>query len=158
MKPSSISFFLTTTLPESISVRSGRATRETSKSSASWPMPSTTILGMGLNPCSSAPSLNRSRLIEKQAPSPAKRAPHSSVVSMVLRGAFVQIVVGLACGVPIALLAARLLDKQLYGIHPGNPLVLAAAVVILAGSAAVAGFIPARRAARIDPMVALRYE
>ncbi len=85
-------------------------------------------------------------------------ATHSSVVSMVLRGAFVQIIVGLACGVPFALLGGRLLNKQLYGIRPGNPLVLAAAVVILAGSAAVAGFIPARRAAKVDPMVALRYE
>ncbi len=85
-------------------------------------------------------------------------ATHFSVVSMVLRGAFIQIIVGLACGVPVALLGGRLLNKQLYGIHPSNPLVLAAAVVILAGSAAVAGFIPARRAARIDPMVALRYE
>jgi ABC-type antimicrobial peptide transport system permease subunit len=85
-------------------------------------------------------------------------ATRSSVVSMVLRGAFSQVILGLAIGVSVTLLSGRLLANRLYGIHPSNPFVLTAAIVILAGSAAVAGFIPAHRAASIDPMLALRSE
>ena len=83
-------------------------------------------------------------------------ATRSGVVSMVLRGAFYQVILGLALGVPVILLGGRFLESQLYRIHPGNPFVLAAAIVILAASAAVAGYIPAHRAASIDPMLALR--
>ena len=85
-------------------------------------------------------------------------ATQASVVTMVLRTAFLQIIVGLALGVPAALLGGSLLKHQLYGIHFTNLPVLSIAIVILAGSAAVAGLIPARRAARVDPMIALRYE
>ena len=82
-------------------------------------------------------------------------ATRGSVVSMVLRGALVQIVTGLAIGLPVTLLGGRLLANQLYGIKAGNPLVLAIAMLILAISAAVAAFIPAQRAASIDPYARL---
>jgi len=85
-------------------------------------------------------------------------ATRSSVVSMVLRGAFYQVILGLAIGGPVILLGGRFLASQLYGVHPDNPFVLCAAIVILAASAAVAGYIPAHRAASIDPMHALRSE
>jgi predicted permease len=85
-------------------------------------------------------------------------ASPGSVVSMVLRAAILQIMVGLAIGIPATFLIGRLLENQLYGIHSGNLPVLSVAIVILAASAALAGFIPARRASKVDPMVALRYE
>jgi predicted permease len=85
-------------------------------------------------------------------------ASRGSVISMVLRGALVQIVTGLAIGLAVTLLGGRLLANQLYGIKAGNPLVLAVAVLILAVCAMVAAFIPAQRAASIDPTRALRTE
>jgi predicted permease len=85
-------------------------------------------------------------------------ANRGDVVSLVLRGAFRQVGLGLAIGIPVALLSARLMASQLYGVNTYDPLTLAAAVVILSAFAAVAGFIPARRAASIEPMNALRTE
>jgi predicted permease len=85
-------------------------------------------------------------------------ANRGDVVSLVLRGAFWQVGLGLAIGIPVALLSARLMASQLYGVNTYDPLTLAAAVVILSAFAAVAGFIPARRAASIEPMNALRTE
>jgi ABC-type lipoprotein release transport system permease subunit len=64
----------------------------------------------------------------------------------------------LVIGIPIALIGGRLMRNQLYGVSTYDPLTLAAAVVVLAGSATLAGFIPARRAASIEPMSALRIE
>jgi hypothetical protein len=85
-------------------------------------------------------------------------ANRGDVVSLVLRGAFWQVGLGLAIGIPVALLSARLMASQLYGVNTYDPLTLSAAVVILSAFAAVAGFIPARRAASIEPMNALRTE
>jgi ABC-type antimicrobial peptide transport system permease subunit len=78
-------------------------------------------------------------------------ATRQSVVSMVLRGALWQILIGLALGIPSAL-------SQLYDVGSYDPLSLAGATIILALCAAAAGFIPARRAASIEPMQALRTE
>ena len=66
--------------------------------------------------------------------------------------------IGIAIGVPVALAAARLIASQLYGIKPSDPSTIAVAVLMLAGVGLIAGYVPARRATRVDPMVALRYE
>ncbi len=85
-------------------------------------------------------------------------ADRRNVVRMVMRGAFFQAGLGLAIGVPVAILGARYMADQLYGVRTYDPLSLLIAVVVLLLSATVAGFIPARRAANIDPMTALRTE
>jgi len=85
-------------------------------------------------------------------------ADRSNVVRLVLRGAFVQIAIGLVIGIPFALLAGHFMASQLFGVRPYDPLSIAIAVVVLAAAAGLAGFIPARRAASIEPMEALRTE
>ncbi len=85
-------------------------------------------------------------------------ADRGKVVRLVLRGAFVQVGLGLALGIPITLLGAHFMRDQLYGVRSWDPLSIAIAVVVLSGAAALAGFIPARRAASIEPMEALRIE
>jgi len=73
-----------------------------------------------------------------------------------MRGAFMQVGLGLLIGIPLALLGGRYMADQLYGVKPYDPLSLGIAVLVLAAAAAVAGFVPARRAASIEPMEALR--
>jgi predicted permease len=80
------------------------------------------------------------------------------VVMVVLRGALWQIAVGLLIGVPIALAAGRAVSSQLYEVSPRDPLVFYGAAVALTAAALVAGIVPARRAASIDPIAALRSE
>jgi putative ABC transport system permease protein len=65
---------------------------------------------------------------------------------------------GVAIGLIAAVPAARLLRSQLYGVSPSDPLTYAGIVVLLMGVAVVATLLPARRAARVDPMIALRAE
>jgi ABC-type antimicrobial peptide transport system permease subunit len=77
---------------------------------------------------------------------------------MVLRGAFSQVGLGLLLGIPIALVGGRFMADQLYGVRSYDPLSIAIAVVVLLMAAALAGFIPARRASTIEPMEALRIE
>jgi predicted permease len=85
-------------------------------------------------------------------------ATRQSVVAMVLRGALWQILIGLALGIPAALLAAHFMASMLYGVGSYDPLALAGATCVLALCATAAGYIPARRAASIEPMQALRTE
>ena len=85
-------------------------------------------------------------------------ATRPSVIAMVLRSALLQIVLGLALGIPAALFAGHLLGSQLYGVGAYDAWSLTAATVVLASCAAIAVFIPARRAASIEPMQALRIE
>jgi predicted permease len=85
-------------------------------------------------------------------------ANRSNVVAMVMRRALLLVAVGLALGIPVALVGGRLMRTQLYGVSAYDPLSLTSAVIVLAASAALAGFIPARRAASIEPMNALRTE
>ncbi len=85
-------------------------------------------------------------------------AERSSVVAMVMRGAIVQAAVGLAIGVPIALLCVRFVKAQLYDTAGADANVLGGAVIALAVAACLAGLIPARRAASTDPVQALRTE
>jgi ABC-type antimicrobial peptide transport system permease subunit len=77
---------------------------------------------------------------------------------MVLRETLVLTFVGMALGIPCTLVASRLLGHMLFNISASDPATLAVVTVGLAAVAALAGYIPARRAMRVDPMVALRYE
>ena len=85
-------------------------------------------------------------------------ANRGDVVALVLRAASWQVGLGLVIGIPVALLGSRLMASQLYGVRTYDPISIAAAGLILSGFAAIAGFIPARRAASIEPMNALRTE
>jgi predicted permease len=85
-------------------------------------------------------------------------ANRAMVIGLVMRKALLLVALGLATGVPVALLGGRLMSSQLYGVRTYDPVTLAGAVLALAAFAALAGFIPARRAASIEPMNALRQE
>lgn len=85
-------------------------------------------------------------------------ASRNTILSMILRETLVLTVTGLAVGLPCALAASRLLGHMLFGVSASDPATLAAVAFILAAVAALAGYIPARRAMRVDPMYALRYE
>ena len=85
-------------------------------------------------------------------------AERGSVVVMVMRGAVMQTLLGLAIGIPVAFVCVRFVKAQLYEITTADARVMAGAIVTLAVAACVAGLIPARRAASIDPMRALRVE
>jgi predicted permease len=85
-------------------------------------------------------------------------ANRRSVLTRVLRGASFQVAVGLAIGIPTALAGSRLLSSLLYGVKSYDPWILLLAAAVLSGCALFAGLIPARRAAKVDPMEALRYE
>ena len=65
---------------------------------------------------------------------------------------------GIALGVGISVLVTRFLGSLIYGIAPADPWTFTAVAVLLAGVTLLASYIPARRATRVDPMVALRYE
>ena len=80
------------------------------------------------------------------------------LVATIVRSAVVQVAVGAAVGLPVAFFAGRYLEARLFGISPHDPMALAAAVGLLGLSAAVAALIPAGRAARMDPVKALRVE
>jgi len=80
------------------------------------------------------------------------------VVRMVLRGAFSQIGIGLALGIPAAIGAGKLMTDQLFGVRPWDPIMLTSATLLLGFAALLASLIPARRAAGVEPMVALRNE
>jgi ABC-type antimicrobial peptide transport system permease subunit len=85
-------------------------------------------------------------------------AERGSVIAMIMRGATVQTVLGLAIGVPVALLCVRFVKAQLYEITNADATVMAGSIIALAVAACIAGLIPARRAASIDPAKALRME
>ncbi|HLW52556.1 MAG TPA: ABC transporter permease [Candidatus Angelobacter sp.] len=80
------------------------------------------------------------------------------VLALVMGGAFMQVAAGLALGLPVVLIGARYLANQLYLVKPYDPVSLLVAIAVLSAAAIVAGFIPALRAASIDPMRALRSE
>ncbi|MGA8530584.1 MAG: ABC transporter permease [Acidobacteriaceae bacterium] len=85
-------------------------------------------------------------------------ADRASVVALVLRGAFLQVAIGLVLGIPAAIGTGFLIASQLYGVRPWDPRVLAGVALILGVAALVAALVPARRAASVDPMGALRSE
>jgi macrolide transport system ATP-binding/permease protein len=85
-------------------------------------------------------------------------AGRSRVIAMVMRGTMIQAALGLAIGVPATLLCVRVIEAQLYEVRGMDAGVLAASILTLILAAAIAGLIPARRAASIDPVQALRTE
>jgi macrolide transport system ATP-binding/permease protein len=85
-------------------------------------------------------------------------AQRGRVVWMVLREVCLLAAVGLAISVPTALATSRLVESFLFGMKPNDPLSLTLAVAILLSAAILAGYMPARKASRIDPMIALRNE
>jgi macrolide transport system ATP-binding/permease protein len=85
-------------------------------------------------------------------------AARSRVIGMVMRGAMMQTVVGLAIGIPVAIFCVRYVKSQLYEITRVNVPTMIIAIGVLVLAATVAGIIPARRAASIDPVRALRVE
>lgn len=85
-------------------------------------------------------------------------APRGGVVWMVLRQAFVLAIVGLAIGLPAAFATSKFVESFLFGMKPNDPIAIGTAVAVLVTAAILAGYVPARRASRIDPMAALRHE
>lgn len=85
-------------------------------------------------------------------------ASRRQVLGTILRGAFAQLAIGLAVGLPAALAAGQLLQSTLFGVSARDPLVLGTGLLILAIATASAAFVPARRAATMDPVHALRVE
>jgi macrolide transport system ATP-binding/permease protein len=85
-------------------------------------------------------------------------ARSGTLVWMVLRDVFALAAIGLAVSLPAALAASKLVESFLFQMKPNDPLALAAAVLTMAAATLLAGYLPARHASRINPMVALRHE
>jgi predicted permease len=81
-----------------------------------------------------------------------------NIAWMILRETFYLVVAGLVLGVPAALIGARLISTQLFGLSSTDPLTLVGAAIVLTLVAMLAGYLPARRASRVNPLNALRYE
>jgi predicted permease len=85
-------------------------------------------------------------------------AQRSRVLWMVLREVVVMAAVGVTIGVPTALAASKLVESFLFGMKPNDPLALTVSVVTLVSAAILAGYLPARSASRIEPIIALRHD
>ncbi len=80
------------------------------------------------------------------------------VLSLILREALLLVLVGVVVGLPVVYVSTRFASSLLFGLTPTDPLSLVGAALLLFAVAFVAGYIPARRATKVDPLVALRYE
>jgi len=85
-------------------------------------------------------------------------APKASVLWLILRETMILVTVGIAIGIPVAYALSRYVESQLYGVKPTDLATGLSALAVLASVAALSGFVPARRAASIDPLRALRHE
>jgi ABC-type antimicrobial peptide transport system permease subunit len=85
-------------------------------------------------------------------------AERRNIIWMVLRDSLVLVIIGIAIGVPTALGAAQLVSTQLFGLGGSDPLTLLISISVLSVVAVFAAYLPARKASRVDPLVALRYE
>jgi ABC-type lipoprotein release transport system permease subunit len=85
-------------------------------------------------------------------------ARQSAVLGLIMREVMWLVLAGIAVGVPVTLATSRMLSGMLFGLTPNDPSTLAISTATLAGVAGCAGYLPARRASRIDPMKALRSE
>jgi putative ABC transport system permease protein len=85
-------------------------------------------------------------------------ADRMNVLLLVLRGAFLQVAIGLAIGIPVAILGGHAMASQLFGVKPYDPVILSVTLLVLCTAAFVAALVPARIAAGLEPMRALRTE
>jgi predicted permease len=88
----------------------------------------------------------------------AMGASRRGILGMVMKETLGLVICGILLGVPAALAGGRMISARLFGVRPTDPMTIAAASFLMIGAAALAGFLPARRAARVDPMAALRHE
>jgi ABC-type antimicrobial peptide transport system permease subunit len=85
-------------------------------------------------------------------------ASRSAVLWLIFRKSLTLIATGAVLGLALAFAATRLVSSMLYGLEATSPLIFASATLLLAAVAALATYLPARRATKVDPMVALKYE
>ncbi|MEK6283916.1 MAG: FtsX-like permease family protein [Acidobacteriota bacterium] len=85
-------------------------------------------------------------------------AGRRDVFWLILREAFLLVIAGVAVGLPMIFAVTRLVSTLLFGLTPTDPVSLILAALLMIGVAMVAGYLPSRRATRVDPLVALRYE
>jgi hypothetical protein len=85
-------------------------------------------------------------------------ATHGSIAGMVLREGLLLTILGLTVGLALGLIVAKVAARLLYGISPIDPVSIVLTIALLGAASLLAGYLPARRAAKVDPMVALRYE
>ena len=85
-------------------------------------------------------------------------ATRGRVLTVVLQESLGLVVAGILIGLPATLAAARLIANRLFGVGAGDPATIGSAVLLMIAVAALAGLFPARRASKVDPIVALRYE
>jgi ABC-type antimicrobial peptide transport system permease subunit len=85
-------------------------------------------------------------------------ARRPGVVWMVFRESLILTLLGVGCGLAAALAGARFLSSLLFGVTPTDPSTIVVVIGVMVGVTALAGYLPAKLASRVDPMVALRYE
>lgn len=85
-------------------------------------------------------------------------AVRGDILRMILREVLLLVAIGVAVAIPVSIACGKLISGMLFEVSATDPVVIAVASSILIAVAAIAGFLPARRAARVDPMTALRYE
>jgi ABC-type antimicrobial peptide transport system permease subunit len=85
-------------------------------------------------------------------------AQKNAVLWLALRETLLLTLIGVATGLPAALLSSRLAEGLLYGLTPTDPLTISVSTLVMISVAILAGYFPARRAARVDPLVALRHD
>jgi ABC-type antimicrobial peptide transport system permease subunit len=85
-------------------------------------------------------------------------ASSQTVIWMVIRDAIILVVLGLSVGLPLALGLSRYVQSLLFGLKPMDALSLSGVILIMTVMALTAAILPARRAIRVDPLTALRYE
>ena len=129
--------------------------RTVSKLSGAFGMLATFLAAIGLYGLLAATVTGRTREVGLRM---ALGANRRDVIALVVRQTLGCVALGLAIGLPAALGLGRYLRSQLFGLEPHDPWVLASAALAICVSALAATYLPARRAARVDPMTALRHE